>query len=274
MLVYGLVDPHTKEVRYVGKQGGKSSRFTQHMKPSTYTKRSGHVYSWIRHLVENGVEPKQVILAECSTQEELNEAEKAFIAYFRGTSNRLCNHTDGGDGAPGYKASEETKAKLRSAQLGKKHSEETKSRLRAMRQGEDHPMWGVKASDLCKQKVKEANSRSVYCSNGKVYHSCTEAAKDLGIANSGICRAASGQKSHCAGYGFSYTDSNISSPQNAKINHKIESVVRNDGLVFESVKEAALKSGVSRQAVANVLYGLARTCGKNKYSFVLKRIGG
>ena len=58
----------------------------------------------------------------------------------------------------GHSVSEETKEKLRQANLGKKHSEETIAKMCEDRSGEKHPMFGRKHSKetldkLCKPKT-------------------------------------------------------------------------------------------------------------------------
>jgi len=88
------------------------------------------------------------------------------------------NAVDGGRGSIGYKMSEETKQKLRDANLGKKYSAETKEKLSKQRKGkkiksgwtedkkkkmsEAKLRLGYKHSDEIKKKISEAGKGNKY----------------------------------------------------------------------------------------------------------------
>ena len=86
-------------------------------------------YGWRAHIVE--------ILFEGETSNKhLNLLETEYIKIHKSNYKRYPEHnglnlTDGGDGRRGYKASEETKAKMSAAQKGKKTSDETRAKLSA-----------------------------------------------------------------------------------------------------------------------------------------------
>jgi len=102
------------------------------------------------------------------TEEEAFKHEIYMIAVFGrkdlGTGI-LRNKSDGGQGNSGRIVSEETRKKLRDANLGKKYSEETKIKLRKIKGGKNHPLYGKKHSDKTKKlqsKVKLGESNPFY----------------------------------------------------------------------------------------------------------------
>jgi hypothetical protein len=211
-IIYALKDPDTGEVRYIGKQSGSQSRYVQHMKPSAYTKRKGHVYAWIRSLVRHGLKPVFVTLYESSNGHDLNDAEVLFIEWFRGTANRLCNHTGGGEGCIGYKPTLETREKLRLAIVGK-------------RVGPKHPLFGKKMSDETRAKIRESRSgkgpspshlkmiqkrrkRPVLRSDGRVFESATAAARVMGVTQGSVCDTLHGRSKTCKGFEFQFLQEN------------------------------------------------------------------
>ena len=112
--VYALTDPRTHEVRYIGKTVQKPEhRLTLHLARAQRGYRA-HVYSWIRELLRLGMSPGLRILDGIPGNG--SDEEREWIAYGRMQGWRLTNHTDGGEGSAGLKASEETKAKMREAQ--------------------------------------------------------------------------------------------------------------------------------------------------------------
>lgn len=109
------------------------------------------------------------VIFYCDTKEELDFSEKLFIAAYRQLygAGELYNMADGGEGGAifrGHHHSEDTKRKIREANIGKEspfkgkhHSEETKKKQRELNTGENNPMYGKQHSEETKQKQREAN---------------------------------------------------------------------------------------------------------------------
>ena len=124
--IYALCDPRTEEVRYIGQTMRAVEKYvTGHWKAA----RNGsdrYVHRWIRSL---GREPVHFILEECDTREELNEAERFWIDWYRRCGfARLTNLTDGGDGgdtSAGF--TKETKRKMSEGQKNKDLSKQSES---------------------------------------------------------------------------------------------------------------------------------------------------
>jgi group I intron endonuclease len=117
---------------------------------------------------------KKEILEECNSTEMLDEREKYWIFYFNATGKDGYNITSGGygntKGMKGKKHSDETRQKLRNANLGRFVSEETKQKMSNSLKGKEFPPMtnetkqkisnghkGLKHSEETRQKM--SNSR-------------------------------------------------------------------------------------------------------------------
>lgn len=105
--VYGLCEPETKDIRYVGVSTHLKSRYLEHLKDRL----DSHKSRWIRTLVSKGLKPRLIIL-QCVLNENRDLAERNWIKLLRESGAKLTNLTDGGDGALGAKRSEEFKRNI------------------------------------------------------------------------------------------------------------------------------------------------------------------
>lgn len=115
-VVYGLIDPRTDEIRYVGKSLKGTKRAFQHQADCSLA-RDGNTRkaNWIRSLKKQGLVPKIIVLLSLDSIEdkvslnlELYKKEQELIDLHKST---LTNHQDGGPGSPGRIWSEESKRK-------------------------------------------------------------------------------------------------------------------------------------------------------------------
>ena len=157
MKIYGLIDPETGFLRYVG-QTTKSikERFSRHIYTATYEKRKTHCYDWIRSLLKRGLRPQVwVIQTGLLDKNELDFAERAWIKYFRETQGLpLTNHTDGA--ATGV-YDERTRRKISESKTGSKHSQETRQRMSEAHRGENNSFYGRTHSEETCRRISEAN---------------------------------------------------------------------------------------------------------------------
>lgn len=151
-LIYGLTDPRTGQVRYIGKSTTGMQRPLQH-RSDTVTHRG----RWIVGLERRGLQYGIVVLYRCKRAEDLADAECEFIALYRKLGVRLTNCTDGGDGTLGYRHTKESrasigeknrirytgrkltpewKAKVVAALIGRPVSAETRERMRLAHLGQ------------------------------------------------------------------------------------------------------------------------------------------
>jgi hypothetical protein len=166
--IYGLVDPRTKLLRYVGRTVNLQRRYTQHLLPSALKKHT-HKTHWLRDLLTTGARPELCVIESCCTPEELRRAEIFYIEYFTLSGAALTNATDGGDGViRGFKRSpavvekmrayqsqrppisEATRAKISATLTGRKLPEAVKKKL-------GHQQRGIPRSPETKAKIRAAN---------------------------------------------------------------------------------------------------------------------
>ncbi len=114
-IVYGLVDPRDGQLRYVGKSCSGKRRARQHANPTRVIKDFTHKGNWVKGLVAVGLRPEIEVLESVVDSQELDEAERFWIAYYRALGCRLTNLTDGGDGTPGHKKTVETVGRMRAS---------------------------------------------------------------------------------------------------------------------------------------------------------------
>lgn len=128
--VYGLRSSEDGLLRYVGQTSQTlRQRFNSHMNKAVNGLLKGHLSSWINHVLATG---HKVEFFEIEANAERNAAEIRWIALHRGQGACLVNMTDGGEGGLGSKRkpmSEESKAKIRAAKVGKKLSAEHRAAI-------------------------------------------------------------------------------------------------------------------------------------------------
>lgn len=98
-LIYGLLDPRTRMVRYIGKSTTGMSRPNQHRRKRD-TDRT-HCANWVRELQRVNFDFETTILetVEPGLLERLSQTERWWIAYGHASGWPLTNLTDGGEGA-------------------------------------------------------------------------------------------------------------------------------------------------------------------------------
>jgi hypothetical protein len=115
--IYGLRDPRTGEIRYVGQSSRGMERPIHHNKPSNLKKLPHlHVNRWISKLHSLGLKYEIVLLERFDGPEHLDIAEIRWIALGRDAlGERLANATYGGGGTRGWHHTAESRKKLKMA---------------------------------------------------------------------------------------------------------------------------------------------------------------
>lgn len=116
--LYGLIDPNTKELRYVGYSSNYLERLKEHLLPSNLNS-STHKVAWIKSLLNENKKPEILILEEASSLQEALEREVELISFFKSLGYNLTNSTLGGDGRYGFITSPDVKEKIRQSMKGK-----------------------------------------------------------------------------------------------------------------------------------------------------------
>lgn len=88
--IYGLADPQTHKIMYIGKAMNAEQRYKGHLRDAA--RRKTPLYQWINTLTEK---PKLIILASCTT-EDWQTVEKQVITQYR-VEGQLLNVADGGN---------------------------------------------------------------------------------------------------------------------------------------------------------------------------------
>ena len=91
--IYALIDPITREPRYVGKSDRPKIRLLQHEKDGS----NSHKANWIKCLKRRGLRPELSILCAVN-KTKWEEVEKHYILKFRMLGYKLTNICDGGQG--------------------------------------------------------------------------------------------------------------------------------------------------------------------------------
>lgn len=126
-IIYGLVDPRTQLVRYVGKSTSGLTRPRAHRSASGRAAAT-HSANWIRQLKSLGLDYEIVVLDQGSAT-ELPALERWWISYGRASGWPLTNLTDGGEGSVGATQSAETRARISAANRGRKRTPEFRARM-------------------------------------------------------------------------------------------------------------------------------------------------
>lgn len=150
IVIYGLICPTEKIVRYVGKSSQIEERYKQHL----FTYENTHKDNWIKKLKKLNMKPKFIIL-EYAPNNWINR-EKWWIEYFKDRSNKLTNISPGGYGP--NSCSQETRKKISESNmgrvgvfLGKKHSQKAKDKMSQVHSGK-------KLSKETREKIRIAST--------------------------------------------------------------------------------------------------------------------
>jgi hypothetical protein len=126
VIIYALLDPRDRVVRYVGKTHGTLAvRLRQHIN----NPKNVHVAAWIRSLLAASVTPiiEEIERIENSNDLDWQDRERFWIAEYRSRGCDLTNLCSGGVG--GNALAEETKKKIGAGNKGKVRSKETLEKL-------------------------------------------------------------------------------------------------------------------------------------------------
>lgn len=97
-MIYGLVDPRTGAVRYVGKSSSGMKRPRDHLKPSHIAKETNrHKAHWLRGLRRIGIRAGIRVIEEVPHAEMLDDSERWWIQHARAAGWPLTNIADGGE---------------------------------------------------------------------------------------------------------------------------------------------------------------------------------
>lgn len=213
--IYGLVDPRTNEVRYIGWATNPKKRFREHI----LSRDKSRKVNWIKQLYNFQMKPELIII-ESNVGHNYAEREIYWIAYYRSIGCDLTNMTNGGDGTLGLVHSDETKEKIRQKTIGNKrnqgriHSDEARlnmsdaAKKRGMARSVLEKAWAACRGRNITQdhidSIKRATMKPVIrLDDGVTFESIGHAADAVGIDRSTIGKAIKNKK-RSAGYYWAY----------------------------------------------------------------------
>lgn len=236
---YCHVRNDTNKVFYVGK--GNADR------AYSCADRNSH---WKRIVAKHG--HAVYIAAHWPTEAEAFEHEKFLILCFRDMGYTLANHTDGGEGASGYKQLPAAKQKISATHFGKHKTEAH-----------------------CK-KLAESNSnkKPVVCiTTGEVFHSARQAARKIGggVDTIRISEVCLGKAKSTHGLKFQFVNEFHRKEALLKYPPKPEqkrpTICISTGQVFESIQAAANAFNMDSRPVGECCHGKLKTTGGLKFQF-------
>jgi hypothetical protein len=167
-IVYGLYDPRTEKLRYVGQTTyALSRRVANHVSKHGLSKTT-HVACWLRALSRAGLRPYARTLYVALDRAALDAAEEHMIALFKSLGERLTNHARGGRGNAGVVRSDVTRQRLSKAARESSAAAAHRKVLADARRGTRRPAaWVAKTAaknkgkhhtDATKRKIAEART--------------------------------------------------------------------------------------------------------------------
>lgn len=174
--IYGLVDPVSNKIRYVGKSIDPEARLEQHIKDQS------HIYKthWIRSLLGRGLAPTCTILEIVKPGNDWEASERYWIGKGYEEGWPLTNFTSGGEGL--RDPSPEVRTKMSAAKKGKKLSEEHKYKIGAASKNRTEE-YRLKMSKVMRGKrgclgYKHSEETRRRMSKAKMGHSVSKETRD------------------------------------------------------------------------------------------------
>jgi group I intron endonuclease len=172
--IYGLMDPVTKELRYIGKSDDPQARLSNHVNAAY--REDNHKARWIRKLLALKLRPF-IQIVDKVLKAEWQAAEAAYIIFFKEEGCDLANSSPGGDGSGAGKDhplfgtrrshSQAAKEKISAANKGRVRSSECRMRESEARRGKNNPMFGKHLSPEARSKLSAGRMGEKHHNFGK-----------------------------------------------------------------------------------------------------------
>ena len=144
--VYGLMDPRSDRMRYIGKALDVEQRDRNHLKQRKYGRSPKD--EWLRELHARGLRADMIVLEDCAAAESAAR-EKYWIARALSRGVPLLNMKHGGQGR--LNTSAQTRKRISEGNKGKGHGPEWRAAHAAA-------LRGSKASEETKAKMRRAHT--------------------------------------------------------------------------------------------------------------------
>jgi hypothetical protein len=198
IFVYGLCDPNTKQLRYIGITIQGFHRIREHFykseKKSKISNCLSPSQSWINKLKIQNKIFEVVYLEYFDNEFGLDDAERFYIEYFRSIGASLLNVELGGKKENGITTDERKRISQKTKEAMARP--EVRQKLINSHVGQASHNKGKKVSPEVKNKISKAQeARVVYIQDnlGNIYRGYQHAADSIGCSQSGINNCINGR---------------------------------------------------------------------------------
>lgn len=189
--IYGLKDPTTGLIRYVGKSDNPKKRLHRHLNGAKKGE-ACHRSDWLRFLQAKNQKPLIEIIDEVS-EAEWQSWECAYIQFFKDEGCNLTNSTPGGEAGPSLPGE-------LNPNFGKSISDERRVYLSEINSGEKHPKYGTKDSEETLERKRIGRSGKLHTLAAKEKIKAKRAVQVLTAErNAKISASMQGEKHHMFG---------------------------------------------------------------------------
>jgi hypothetical protein len=255
VFVYGLCDPETNELRYIGLTKNGFSRICNHYNDCLLEYKHSAIKKWVKKLRLNNT-IFNVIYIEYFNEDglHLDEAEIFWVQYFRSIGCNLLNHEKGGRVYSNLVRYKDSKSK------SLKNRKKSPSHIQNIKKGQTRE-YGIKIVDDL----------------GNYYNSLQEAADALGVYKSTVQKAVYGAIKVCKGRvlkkigGGRLPDSEIKMSIYEKKGRAAPEfpIIDNNGIIYLNTTDAAKKLNLKKRQIFRLLSG---ECKSTKNGICLKRM--
>ena len=210
--IYGLLDPNTNQIRYVGKtKYSVTTRLSNHMCDKSIT----HKTNWLKSL--NGVKP-EIIILDIVSENDWIFWDQYWISQVKTWGFNLTNATLGGEGHYGHKPSKEVIEKRRQKVLGTKRTVEQRKNMSESKKNYKFTELHLKNLSESHKGIKIENtenySKAKYKKVNQIFEnkiiktwdSFKEAAIFYKVHPSNISKCCSGIQKVCKGFTWEYNN--------------------------------------------------------------------
>ena len=209
IVIYGIVDPETNQLRYVGQTCNFLKRKSAHCSMAIRNINNTHIYNWLRSLYNKNITPEFIIIEECK-KEDLDSLEIFYMDYFKMIGCNLTNSSVGGVSRRGFKQTEEMRQKLSLRMKGNNWNKnkilpiKVRNKMSLSHTGKKH-----KKESKIKMSISKIKHKSVIqiSKNGdiiKTFSSAYKASKDLNINRKSIGNVLANRSISAGGYKWVY----------------------------------------------------------------------
>ena len=156
--IYVLHDKHNiSNTIYIGKTNNLQNRLRDHLKPYSL-RRKNYKNNWIKDSLKSN-SPIQITILEETDEDQWQEAEMFYIAYFNSIGMSLANGTDGGEsGMKKGILTAANKENLRQKNLGKKATTEVRLKMSLSKIGSNNFFYGKQHTQKSKNLISSSNT--------------------------------------------------------------------------------------------------------------------